>query len=554
MFEEEDALPRPELKTTVSDRDCLTGASQHHSDMRGGIIGTFGGVSKVAGVFRHETFKEFLQINSRGVIGVFKDHQAGARMLEENGRCAGAHPALPHNRLHLRGNLVGAFTAGRHGERFGMRVHAIRLTLLAALINQRMSQILFAIEGRAERSGDTLVAGGKTTGVMPFRSPPAVLILTLALLGTALTASAADTEFRGAWVATVHNIDWPSAPGLSAATQKAELRAILNRAAEVKLTAILLQVRPASDALYSSKREPWSQFLTGIQGVSPGYDPLEFAIAEAHARGLELHAWINPFRAASNAKTSLAANHVAKQHPEWVRRFGAQLWVDPGEPEARDYVLGIIADIVQRYEVDGVHIDDYFYPYPVKGESFPDDASWDRFGAKSGLSRADWRRENINDFVRRMYRRVKAIKPAVQVGISPFGIWRPGVPATIEAQLDAYGQLFADSRKWLAEGWCDYLAPQLYWSIRPAKQSFPVLLEWWRAQSRGKPVWPGLATERIGAARPAREILDQIAITRRGTNSPGHIHWSMKALMQNRGEIGDLLRSGLYADEPGARE
>ena len=368
---------------------------------------------------------------------------------------------------------------------------------------------------------------------------------------TLTTASAAGAEFRAAWVATVHNLDWPAQPGLPAVTQKAQLRALLDRAAELRLNAILLQVRPASDALYSSEKEPWSQFLTGRQGSSPGYDPLQFAIEEAHARGIELHAWINPFRAATNVNTVLTANHVAKRHPEWICRVGSQLWLDPGEPAAREYVLGVIQDIVRRYDIDGVHIDDYFYPYPrTPGVvSFPDDATWARYGTKSGLTRADWRRDNINDFVRSMYRTVKATKPSVRVGISPFGIWRPGVPATIEAQVDAYGELFADSRKWLAEGWCDYLAPQLYWSIQPAKQSFPVLLEWWRAQSRGKAVWPGIATERVGAKRPAKEIIEQIALTRRGTNSPGHIHWSMKALLQNRGGVADLLRAGPYAEE-----
>jgi uncharacterized lipoprotein YddW (UPF0748 family) len=377
-------------------------------------------------------------------------------------------------------------------------------------------------------------------------------LLILALLLASLTAAfAAEPEFRAAWVATVHNLDWPSAPGLPEARQKAQLRAILDRAAELKLNAILLQVRPASDALYASEKEPWSQFLTGRQGNAPGYDPLQFAIDEAHARGIELHAWINPFRAATNVNTPLAANHLAKVHPEWVRRVGQQLWVDPGEPAARAYVLDVIQDIVRRYDVDGVHIDDYFYPYPTKpgASTFPDDSTWERHGAKTGMTRADWRRENINDFVRSMYQTVKATKPSVRVGISPFGIWRPRVPATIEAQLDAYNQLFADSRKWLAEGWCDYLAPQLYWGIQPAKQSFPVLLDWWRAQSRGKAVWPGIATDRIGASRPAQEIIDQIALTRRGTTSPGHIHWSMKALMQNRGGIADKLRTGPYAEK-----
>ena len=376
-------------------------------------------------------------------------------------------------------------------------------------------------------------------------------LVVLLFSGSVAAVPGAEREFRGAWVATVYNLDWPSKPGLSAAAQKAELRALLDRAAELKLNAILLQVRPASDALYASQQEPWSEFLTGKAGVSPGYDPLEFAIAEAHARGLELHAWVNPFRASIHAGESLPANHVAKKHPEWVRRFGKQLWIDPGDPAARAYVIGVITEIARRYPVDGIHLDDYFYPYPLKsGEAtFPDDSTWQRYGRRSGLSRADWRRENINDFVRSTYRAIKAARPGARFGISPFGIWRPGVPPTTKAGLDAYGQLFADSRKWLAEGWVDYLAPQLYWSIAPAKQSFPVLLNWWRAQSNGRPVWPGIATERIGSKRPAREIIEQIALTRRGTSSPGHIHWSMKALLRNQGGIDNLLRAGPYAEK-----
>jgi uncharacterized lipoprotein YddW (UPF0748 family) len=378
--------------------------------------------------------------------------------------------------------------------------------------------------------------------------------LALALLiGSTIPATAAENEFRGAWVSTVYNLDWPSRAGLPAETQKAQLRAILDKAAQLHLNAILLQVRPAGDALYPSRYEPWSQFLTGQQGRSPGYDPLAFAIAEAHARGIELHAWINPFRAATSATGYLAPNHVAKKHPDWVRRFGTQLWLDPGDPAARSYVLDVIADIARRYDVDGIHIDDYFYPYPLHpGEAvFPDNETWQRFGQKSGLSRADWRRENINDFVHSLYRKVKSIRPSARVGISPFGIWRPGVPASIEAQLDAYAQLFADAREWLRQGWCDYLAPQLYWSIEPPKQSFPVLLEWWRSQSRGTPIWPGIATERIGPERPAREIISEIELSRRGTNSPGHIHWSMKALMRNQGGIDDLLRGAVYAEKSG---
>ena len=375
------------------------------------------------------------------------------------------------------------------------------------------------------------------------------LLCLAAFLFTFATARAADAEFRGAWVATVYNLDWPSKPGLPAAEQQAQLRDLLDRAAELKLNAILLQVRPASDALYASKLEPWSQFLSGKQGVSPGYDPLTFAITEAHARGIELHAWVNPFRAAANATQPLAANHVAREHPEWTRKYGGQLWLDPGDPAAREYVLTVFEDIVRRYLVDGLHIDDYFYPYPKGGAPFPDEATFAKYGA--GQDRGDWRRANIDHFVEAMYRRVKAARPAARVGISPFGIWRPGVPATTEAQLDSYAHLYADSRKWLAQGWCDYFTPQLYWSIQPAKQSFPVLLDWWRAQSHGVPVWPGIATDRIGANRPAQEIIDQIALTRRGTNSPGHVHWSMKSLLKNQGGVADRLRATTYAEKAG---
>ena len=380
----------------------------------------------------------------------------------------------------------------------------------------------------------------------------AVKLLAAGALGARVVAARAagaalPGEFRAAWIATVFNLDWPSKPGLPAERQQAELRAMFDRAAELKLNALLFQVRPSADALYRSEREPWSAVLAGQQGAAPGYDPLEFAVREAHARKLELHAWFNPFRAATNAGGEFAATHLTRTHPDWVRRYGSLLWIDPAIPEARQYTIDTMLDVVRRYAVDGVHIDDYFYPYPVKGATFPDEASWGKLGEPSGLPLADWRRDNINRFVESLYRAVKAERSSAQVGISPFGIWRPHVPESIEAQLDSFEHLFADSKLWLERGWCDYLAPQLYWSIEPAKQSFPVLLDWWRAQSRaGRPIWPGIATERIGAARPASEITQQIALTRRGTDAPGHIHWSMKALMKNQGGVSDLLRSGTY--------
>jgi uncharacterized lipoprotein YddW (UPF0748 family) len=374
------------------------------------------------------------------------------------------------------------------------------------------------------------------------------LILALALLLAVAGRGEPVKEFRGAWVATVFNLNWPSKAGLSAAQQQAEMRAILDQARELKLTAILLQVRPAADALYASEREPWSAVLTGVQGENPGYDPLAFAVKEAHARGLELHAWFNPFRAGTNPNANFAAGHLTRTHPEWIRRHGSLLWIDPGEPAAREFVLGVILDVTRRYAIDGVHLDDYFYPYPAKGvRDFADEASWQRHGVASGLSRADWRRDNINRFVEQLYLRVKAARPAARVGISPFGIHRPGVPEGIEAGIDSYAQLYCDAPLWLERGWCDYLTPQLYWSIEPPKQSFATLLAWWRSQSKaGRPIWPGLASQRVGPQRPAQEMARQIALSREGTKTPGHIHWDMKALMQNRGGVADLLKTEVY--------
>ncbi len=340
-------------------------------------------------------------------------------------------------------------------------------------------------------------------------------------------------EFRGAWIAAVHNIDWPSARGLSAGAQQAELRAILDKVAALKMNAVVFQVRPQCDALYESAIEPWSSWLTGTMGRSPGYDPLAYCIRQAHARGIEVHAWFNPFRALTSNSQQVAGNHFHRSAPSATRRYGAMTWCDPAHPSSRSRALGAIMDVVRRYDIDGVHLDDYFYPYPVGGQKFPD-----------GKSPAQ-RRAYIDSFVSSLYSSVKGQKPWVRVGISPFGIWRPGVPAGIEAGLDSYEQLAGDSRKWLKNGWVDYLAPQLYWRISPAKQSFPVLLSWWRQQGN-RPVWPGIATARINSSedpgRPASEITRQIDLTRQiGNNWNGHIHWSAKSLVTNRGGIATRL-------------
>ena len=345
-------------------------------------------------------------------------------------------------------------------------------------------------------------------------------------------------EFRGAWAAVVHNIDWPSRSGLSSGAQQAEMRAILDKMASLNMNALILQVRPHCDAVYQSSKEPWSQWLTGTMGQSPGYDPLDFAVRQAHARGIEVHAWFNPFRALSNASHATCASHVCKASPHITKRYGNLVWCDPAETETRARAFGAILDVVQRYDIDGVHLDDYFYPYPEGGRAFPD-----------GRSPAT-RRKIVDDFVQKLYSDVKRTKPWVRVGISPFGIWRPGVPEGIEAGIDSYEQLGCDARKWLANGWVDYLAPQLYWRDQPRKQSFSALLAWWRQQG-SRPVWPGIATTRIGGpedGRAATEITKQVELSRKiGKNWSGHLHWSVKGLTKNQGGISTMLAKGAYA-------
>ena len=377
----------------------------------------------------------------------------------------------------------------------------------------------------------------------------------------ATTAAKPAREWRAAWVATVANIDWPSQRGLSAAAQQAEIRALCSTAQRVGLNALILQVRHSADALYESALEPWSEVLTGTQGKHPGYDPLAVWITEAHARGLELHAWFNPYRARQGtAKSAPAATHLSRSRPSWVKRYGDQLWVDPGEPAAADHTLAVVRDVLTRYAVDGVHIDDYFYPYPVQDAAkqdldFPDDPSWQAYLATGGsLGRADWRRYNVNRLVQRLYALVKEARPGrgmAQLGISPFGLPRldarpPGITG-----FSQFDRLYADVELWLREGWMDYLAPQLYWPRAQAAQAFEPLLQAWMALNpRGLPIHPGLFTSRIDATPQSwqpEEIVGQIDSIRRLAAGSGHIHFSMAALAQNRRGIADALRQGPYA-------
>jgi len=384
---------------------------------------------------------------------------------------------------------------------------------------------------------------------MKLRQLNRIVLLTLAACLHAGCATAAvkaasglppaiQREFRGVWVATVGNSDWPSKPGLPAAEQKAELLVILNRAVQLKLNVVIFQVRPGCDAFYASSIEPWSEYLTGTMGKPPGYDPLAFAVEEAHKRGLELHAWFNPYRAHHfNARSPIAAKHISKTRPHLVRKYGRYLWLDPGEREVQEHSLSVVMDVLKRYDVDGIHFDDYFYPYSEKGADgkemdFPDDASWRKSGVTSGMSRNDWRRENVNTFIQRVYSSIKTQKPWVKFGISPFGIWKPGNPFQIKG-LDQHDKLYADARKWIVNGWADYFVPQLYWAIDPPEQSFPALLGWWAANNpKQRTLCAGIDVTKSFKWSPD-EIPKQIAITRRQSNSHGYVLWNMKATGRN---------------------
>ncbi len=370
-----------------------------------------------------------------------------------------------------------------------------------------------------------------------------------------VAAPVVPREFRAAWVATVGNIDWPSKPGLPVTQQKAEMIAILNRLQQLKMNAIILQVRPTADALYPSKNEPWSWYLTGNMGQPPNpyYDPIAFTIVEARKRGIEFHAWFNPFRARHpSCKGKVSASHITRKRPDLVRRYGSLEWLDPGHPEVQSHSLNVILDVMKRYDVDGIHIDDYFYPYPEKTRGgklmpFPDQSTYARYRRLGGkLSVSDWRRDNVNRFVKRLYLSIKKTKPWVKFGISPFGIWRPGYPKQIKG-MDAYETLYANALLWWQKGWVDYFAPQLYWPIDSPGQSFPVLLNWWSAQNlRNRHLWPGISVWGTKMDRNPREVVNQIAATRRQPKVHGQVIYGMNGLLTNSLGIASLLAKHSY--------
>ncbi|MFF5212084.1 glycoside hydrolase family 10 protein [Streptosporangium sp. NPDC000396] len=349
-------------------------------------------------------------------------------------------------------------------------------------------------------------------------------------------------QMRGVWIATVKNIDWPSRTGLPVARQQAEYLKLLDSAVKRRFNAVFVQVRPASDAFYKSDLEPWSQYLTGKAGKDPGWDPLAFLVAEAHKRGLEFHAWFNPYRAAYDGDVNdLPARHPARVHPDWIVKHEGRVYYNPGLPEVRDHVTSVIKDVVTRYDVDGVHFDDYFYPYPGAGTKFADDAVYRKHG--KGAKLADWRRANVDKLIAQVDRVVHETKPHVKFGISPFGIWRnksddPTGSAT--GGMSAYDSIYADARHWIRKGTVDYVIPQLYWPRGFKAADYDVLMPWWANEVKGTDVhlYIGQALYQVGSTgTPAwtepGEIPSHLALNRRHRQVGGDVYFSGKQLLTN---------------------
>jgi uncharacterized lipoprotein YddW (UPF0748 family) len=361
--------------------------------------------------------------------------------------------------------------------------------------------------------------------------------------GCPTQATTPKRDLRAIWIASVANIDWPSKTGLSPDAQRAELTGYLDLAQQQLHNAVILQVRPTADAFWPSDVEPWSHWLTGTQGKDPGWDPLGFAVDAAHERGLELHAWFNPFRVSQGTnRDALSPEHPGRQHPEWVVEYGGKLYYNPGLPEVRDLSVRAILDAVRKYDVDAVHFDDYFYPYPVAGKEFDDAEAYATHG--NGLSLADWRRKNINDFMLALGRGIKKVRPTTQFGVSPFAIWRNSSTdpegSDTQAGAETYDDLYADTRKWVREEWIDYIVPQIYWSRTFAVANYDKLARWWVDQVKGTRVhlYIGQANYKVGANADTawnnpNELSSHLELNSQLPQIQGNMYFSAKVVRAN---------------------
>ena len=390
------------------------------------------------------------------------------------------------------------------------------------------------------------------------RSLLSTLVLLVAFTSFAQLPSASPKrEFRGVWLATVANIDWPSKPGLSTEIQKKELLRIFDDHQRSGINAIMMQIRPSTDALYGKGREMWSRFLTGKQGLAPlpYYDPLEFAIEEAHKRGMELHAWFNPYRATFDlVESNTNAQHITRLKPEWFFTYEGKKLFNPGIPEVQQYIVQIIMDVVRNYDVDGIHFDDYFYPYPdSKNRPLSDTDAFNKYGAHRFTSIEDWRRNNVDTLIQTLNDSIHTEKSYVKFGVSPFGIWRnlSQDPEGSESNgFDGYGKLYADARKWTQAGWVDYINPQLYFPFFYKLAPYEKLLDWWSNNTYGKHLYIGQAAYRAAENREGwrdrQQIPDQIRYLRNNTRVQGSVFFSSKSLSNNLAGVNDSLRRDFY--------
>jgi len=384
-----------------------------------------------------------------------------------------------------------------------------------------------------------------------------VRVLSAVVLSFIILSLSAQTkpEFRGVWIATVDNIDWPSKGDYNSNSQKASFIKMLDMHQRNGINALVVQIRPCTDAFYPSPYEPWSQWLTGVQGQppSPYYDPLAFMISETHKRGMVFHAWLNPYRAEFNlTNPSLSATHITKVHPEWFLVYGDKRYFDPGNKEAQQYVTQVVSDVVSRYDVDAIHFDDYFYPYRIPGKEFPDEATFRKYGA--GLTKDDWRRSNTDSIISKLSATIKKENKKCQFGISPFGVWRNqdkdpiDGSRTIGAQTN-YDDLYANILLWLKKGWIDYVAPQLYWEFGHRIAPYEVLLSWWSNHTYGKHCYVGMGIYRANSNPAWKELSQlprQIAAMRNTPNMKGMIFFSSKTFERNPNGWSDSLRLNYF--------
>ena len=385
------------------------------------------------------------------------------------------------------------------------------------------------------------------------------ILFLLSLMTLCVMTSCAKQEpyFRATWVSTVANIDFPKRADIgNCEAQQQHLIEMLDEFQTMNLNAIVFQVRPTADALYKSDLEPWSHWLTGKQGEAASYDPLEFVCAEAHKRGIDVHVWINPYRVTIPAMNidSLAPSHMYHQHPEWFVKYGKQWYYNPALQETRDFLCQVVADLVTRYDIQAIHMDDYFYPYPIAGEEFPDTLNF-AADPRGFTDLGDWRRDNVNLAIEQVHNTIISIKPEVQFGISPFGIWRNKKNDERGSEtngLQNYDQLYADILLWMEEGWIDYVVPQLYWEIGKEVADYEILAHWWAEHATDKcRVYIGMAPYHMGNHKAAawnegNEICRQLRLNRTIPGITGECYFPSNVLLKNHWNLVDSLQQVFY--------